>query len=351
MSSPTLEDVAREAGVSTATVSRCLNSPERVLENTRQKVSEAVNKLGYTPHFAAQALASKRSNTFGALIPTMENSIFARAIQALQVRLATDGITLLVASSNYDPEREFDQIKTLAARGVDALMLVGIERPAKAYEYLRQRNIPYVVAWTLDSSFSHPFVGFDNCAASERMANAILQQGHRNVAMIAGVTRSNDRATNRVQGVRKALKDHGLPGDDLPVVEAPYTLESGGEAFEQLMQGDPAPTAIICGNDVLAVGAIQRAKELGLDVPGDVSITGFDNIDIASVVDPRLTTIHVPHRRMGTAVAELLINLRKPGQNCHSVELETELVVGGSLGPAPDKGGKDHIGTKSTCSR
>ena len=347
ISSPTLEDVAREAGVSTATVSRCLNSPERVLESTLKKVLDTVERLGYTPHFAAQALASNRSNTFGALIPTMENSIFALAVQALQARLAAEGITLLIASSNYDPEREFAQIKALAARGIDALMLVGVERLAKAYEYLRQRNVPYVVSWTSTGGSSHPFVGFDNCAASERMTTVILQHGHRKLAMIAGITGFNDRAKNRVQGVRKTLNKHGLSGDDLPIIEAPYTLQGGGETFESLIRGNPPPTAIICGNDVLAVGAIKRARKLGMNVPGDVSITGFDNIDIASVVEPRLTTMHVPHRRMGTAVADLLLNLRKPDQDCRSVELQTEFVPGDSLGPPPDAFRKSRDGCVS----
>ena len=126
---PTLEDVARRAGVSTATVSRCLNEPDRVRPATRARVDAAVNELGYTPHFGGRMLASNRTNTIGAVIPTMENAIFAAGVQALQDELARRGITLLVATSHYDMQREAEQIRVLLGRGVDGLVLIGEDRP------------------------------------------------------------------------------------------------------------------------------------------------------------------------------------------------------------------------------
>ena len=333
MSRPTLEDVARLAKVSTATVSRCLNDPARVVEATRNRVERAVEELGYTPNFGGRALASNQTNTIGAVIPTMDNAIFARGLQAFQETLAEAGVTLLVASSLYDPQSESEQLRTLVSRGADGLLLIGVARPEKTYDFLRNRNIPYVIAWNHHSDGSCCFAGFDNEDAASQMTEQVIKHGHRNIAMIAGITQFNDRALDRVTGVRKAMNRNGLSGKGMPVVEAPYTLEDGGKAFEELMQNSPKPTAVICGNDVLAVGAIVRAKQLGFQVPQDVSITGFDDIDLAEVAEPPLTTVHVPHRRMGQAAAELLLDLRAGKTDCQSIEIQTHIIMRDSLGP------------------
>ena len=335
MSRPTLLDVARRAGVSTATVSRCLNELDRVIEETRQRVERAVDELGYTPHFGGRALASNKTNTIGAVIPTMDNAIFAKGLQAFQETLSEAGVTLLVASSFYDPMCEAEQLRTLISRGADGLLLIGVARPEKTYSFLQSRNIPYVIAWNHHSDGSCCFSGFDNEGAASLMAEKVLEHGHRNIAMISGITKYNDRATDRVAGVRKTLERHGLSGKAMPVIEAAYTLEDGARAFGELMQRSPRPTAVICGNDVLAVGAIVKSKELGLNVPQDVSITGFDDIELAEVVEPRVTTIHVPHKRMGHAAAQLLLDLREGKSDCQSVEFETHIIMRESLGRLP----------------
>ncbi|MCY0094224.1 LacI family DNA-binding transcriptional regulator [Hoeflea ulvae] len=331
---PTLDDVARAAGVSTATVSRCLNAPDRVIAPTRERVMQAVNALGYTPDFGGRALASGRTNTIGAVIPTMDNAIFARGMQAFQETLSSVGVTLLVASSGYDFDREAEQIRALAGRGADGLLLIGSARPATTYDFLRRRGIPYVLAWSLGDSADH-FVGFDNRRAAEALATRVIALGHRDIAMIAGVTAMNDRAADRVEGVRAALRQAGRDPASLPIIEAPYSFEDGSNAFAALMQRVPRPTAVICGNDILAVGAIGRAKALGLRVPDDVSVTGFDNIDIAAFVEPALTTVHVPHRRMGVAAAQQLLQMIAGDTADARVEFGTEIVERGSLAAAP----------------
>ncbi|MFQ3188097.1 MAG: LacI family transcriptional regulator, partial [Gammaproteobacteria bacterium] len=135
------------AGVSTATVSRCFNSPDSVVKTTRERVLRIVEEIGYTPHFGGRALASNRSNTVGAIIPTMDNAIFARGIQAFQETLADNNVTLLIASSGYDPERELEQIRSLISQGADGLLLIGHARPENTYDFLQLRQIPYVVTW------------------------------------------------------------------------------------------------------------------------------------------------------------------------------------------------------------
>lgn len=332
-SKPTLDDVAKTAGVSSATVSRCFNEPDRVFAATRERVMRVVDELGYTPHFGGRALASNRSNTMGAVIPTMENAIFARGIQAFQETLAEAGVTLLVASSGYDPEREFEQIRTLVSQGADGLLLIGSSRLEKTYNFLRTRHIPYVITWNVCAEADCFNVGFDNRKAAYALTRKVIDFGHRQIAMISAESEFNDRARDRIEGVRAALRDAGLSAEQMPIVTVPYSLADGGRAFEELMRASPRPTAVICGNDVLAAGAITKAKELGVRIPGEVSITGFDDIELAEVVEPKLTTVHVPHRRMGEAAAKILLDIRDGKTECHSVELETSIILRDSLAP------------------
>lgn len=337
---PTLEDVARAAKVSTATVSRCLNTPERVVEKTRDRVMAAVEALGYTPNFGAQALAAKRTNTIGAVIPTMENAIFARGLQAFQETIAQSKATLLVASSSYRRDIEEEQIRALVARGADALLLIGEDRKSGIYDFLERRKIPYVLAWIFKDHDRHSFVGFDNRAAARAMAERVLALGHRRIAMIAGVTLHNDRARDRVLGVRDAAVAGGVSMSDMDVVEAPYNFDDAADAFSLIMRREPRPTAVICGNDILAIGALKQAKAMGLRVPEDVSITGFDDIEISSVTEPAITTVHVPHRRMGQVAAEILIRQLQSKAETQELkpesrELEPHIVDRGSLGPPP----------------
>ncbi|NQY60533.1 LacI family DNA-binding transcriptional regulator [Cognatishimia sp.] len=335
--SPTLADVSKQAGVSTATVSRCLNSPSQVSASTRDRVMAAVKELGYAPNFGAQALAAKRTNTFGAIVPTMENAIFARGLQALQEELAQHGITLLVASSSYDPDVEEKQIRNLVARGADALFLIGHTRTAESYEFLEKRQIPHVVAWVYDEAEPRVSVGFDNRKAMKSLALEVLKQGHRKLALITAKRDRNDRARQRYEGAMDAVAEFGLNALDLDLIETTYSIANGGDAFERLMRAETPPTAVMCGNDVLAAGALSRAHRMGVDVPGDVSITGFDDIEIAEIVTPRLTTVHVPHRNMGKHAATTLIAMRNDPSLGESVELEATLRLRGSLGPAPQK--------------
>ena len=328
---PTVHDVAREAGVSTATVSRALNDPDRVSAATRALVMRVVDELGYTPHFGGRALVSNRSNTIGAVVPTMDNAIFARGFQAFQETLSAAGVTLLVATSGYDTAAELEQIRALVGRGTDGLMLVGFDRPAGSYDFLERRRIPYVLTWNYRPGCRSRVVGFDNRDAAQAMARRVVELGHRHIAMIAGITAGNDRASDRVRGVRAALEEAGLPAAALPVVEEVYSLGGGQRALAALLERRPRPTAVICGNDVLAVGAIAEARRLGLDVPGELSITGFDDIELAEVVTPRLTTVHVPHRRMGEAAARMLLAIRDGAAEPAAVALETHIVERESL--------------------
>lgn len=328
---PTLDDVARQAGVSTATVSRCLNSPERVVEKTRERVMSAVEQLGYTPNFGARVMAAKRTFTIGAIIPTMENAIFARGLQAFQEELHRRGYTLLVSSSAYQPKIEEEQIRALVSRGADGLLLIGHDRDPEVYSYLQAREIPVLSAWVYLPDSGQPTVGFDNRESMRALAQQVIDYGHRRISLISGITKGNDRAAARMAGLRDALAANGLDPGAMPVIETPYEIENGAVAFQTLMQAATPPTVVMCGNDVLAAGALRGAREMGLSVPGNVSITGFDDIELARIVTPQITTVHVPHREMGRKAAIALIDMVEKRGTGETIELKSTLQIRESL--------------------
>jgi LacI family transcriptional regulator len=330
-----LADVARLARVSTATVSRALTQPEKVKAATAARIRQAVQALGYVAHGAARALASRRTHTIGAVIPTLDNAIFAHTVHGLQKALDDAGYTLLLACYEFDSGVESRVTQALIERGVDGLVLLGTTHHESVFEMIEMHQIPYVLTWALDAARRHPCVGFDNRAAAVRVTRHLLDLGHREFAMISGVTLGNERAAERLEGVRQALATRGLALGPGRVVEKPYTLTAGREGLREVLGGSPRPTAVVCGNDVLAIGALAECHALGLAVPGDVSVTGFDDLEMAAVVTPALTTVHFPTTDLGTFAGRHLL-ARLAGKPVESrTELPVELAVRASTAPPP----------------
>ena len=328
---PSLEDVAVLAGVSTASISRCINNPKKVAEPTRVRIQEAIETLGYMPHFGGRALARNRTNTIGAIIPTMDNAMFASGLQAFQETLSEAGVTLLVGSSNYDPAQEFEQIRSLLSQGADGLLLIGQARPKKTHDFLAQHSVPHVLAWCFPKSTGHHAVGFDNQKSGRAIAEHVISYGHRKLGVIAGLRDGNDRAQDRILGIQGAIDAH--PGVQLlGLQECKYSFDEAGSALDDLLSGPVHPTAVICGSDVLAVGAMLRARDLGLQIPEDISITGFDDINLARVTTPGLTTVRVPQHDMGRKAAHVLLGLLDAdAPQSQSYELMTTIIDRGTL--------------------
>jgi LacI family transcriptional regulator, galactose operon repressor len=284
-------------------------------------------------HGAARALASRRTHTIGAVIPTLDNAIFANTAHALQKTLDDAGYTLLLACHEFDAGIEARVTRALVERGVDGLVLLGATHPASVLRMLDTQQIPYVLTWALDASGRHPCVGFDNRAAAIGVAQHLLDLGHREFAMISGVTAGNERASERLEGVRQVLGKHGIALASERVVEKPYTLSAGREGLRELLPGTPRPTAVICGNDVLAIGALAECQAQGIAVPREVSLTGFDDLEVAAVVTPALTTVHFPTAELGSYAAQHLL-ARITGKPFEMrTELPVELVVRASTAP------------------
>lgn len=329
----TISEVAKDAGVSTATVSRILNTPGRVNAQTRERVARAIVDLGYVPNGAARALATRRTHTIAAVVPTIDNPIFAHFIGALQRRLAAAGMVILLANSEYDHANEVAQLRALIQRGTDGIILVGAAHDPEAYALLTAKKVPFVNTWTSDRGPGWPCIGFDNQAAACRVASYLLDLGHRRIAMIAGLTRYNDRAAARVRGVREALAAKQLALSPDQLLECRYAMAEGRSALRTLLGVRDRPTAVICGNDILAFGVMAEARAAGLRIPQDLSITGFDDLELAAQFHPGLTTVRAPAAEMGALAAEYLLAQLDSMSVPECRELEAQLIVRGSTAP------------------
>lgn len=328
-----LADVARLAGVSTATVSRALSQPHLVGAATLNRVEAAAQRLHYVPHGTARALRSRRTHTVGAVIPALGNALYAKTTHALQKALEADGYTLLLACHEFDLKTELKVMRSLIERGVDALVLVGTEHDLELFDLLGSLGIPYVLTWALDRTGRHPCVGFDNRLAARRVADYLVDIGHRDIAMVAGVTAGNDRARERLAGAREALAARGIALPTQRVLERPYMIAAGREATRTLLKLVPRPTAVICGNDVLAMGAVMECHAQSVAVPAAVSVTGFDDMEAASILTPALTTVRVPMHEIGYAAARQILIRLKGGTGVPVTELAVDLIVRGTTAP------------------
>lgn len=326
-----IEDVARAAGVSTATVSRALSKPERVSSKTHELVRAAVEQLGYVPDAAGRALASGRTQTVGCVIPTLDLAIFARSTHAMQLVLADAGYQLLVASHNYDHLAESELIKTMQHRGVDALVLVGAQHHVQAWSSLKNWNKPVLLTWVCDERL--PSVGFDNQAIAAMATRHLLDLGHRKIGMISGHTQHNDRAEQRRLGFLGELQRGKVRTNTATVSEQALSIQGGRLGLRALKTRDPALSALVCGNDMVAIGAMLEAQEMGLRVPQDISICGIDNHELAGEIKPGLTTVSLPTQDLGRVAATQILQILGGEPVAHQSLLPFHLVQRGSTAP------------------
>nr|WP_269808943.1 LacI family DNA-binding transcriptional regulator [Enterovibrio nigricans] len=233
--SPKAEDVARVAGVSTATVSRYLANHHSVSEKRGNLIQKAIEALGYIPHGAAQALASQRTKTIGVIVPTLDNAIFAEGIQAFQRRLQEKGFTLFIASSDYSLDEELAQAERLVTRGVEGLMLVGAEHHSQLFEILKKKQIPYLYTWSYKPDLGHPCIGFNNHLASSRLTQYLLDLGHEDFALIPGIVHDNDRTRDRLEGCLTTLKQAGVHVPTDRIVECRYDFSESRQVMKKLL--------------------------------------------------------------------------------------------------------------------
>jgi LacI family transcriptional regulator len=330
-----LREVARAAGVSTATVSRAINRPDVVSRDLRERIAVAVRELGWVPDGAARALTTGRSQTIGAVFPTLSVGDFARATHAIQSELSQAGYTLLLSCSEYELDLELQQVRKFVERGVDGLILVGQAHHPELDPFLAQRRVPFVNTFVYNPATHGTCIGPDNHKALLMMTDYLADLGHVRFGVIAQSTRNNDRASARLEGIRDGLALHGLAVRPQHFAMGEWTIAEGRSLFRRVMASDPKPTAIICGNAHLAVGAALEALAMGLRVPEQVSIVGYDDIEIMSHLPVPITTVRVPSAEIGRGAAQLLIARLDRRAFDTPLESEAELVIRASSGPPP----------------
>ncbi|MDE2008203.1 MAG: substrate-binding domain-containing protein, partial [Rhodospirillales bacterium] len=271
----------------------------------RARIAAAAAALDYHPNPAARRLAARRSLIVATLLPTIESDIFARGTAAIAATLEQAGYTLFIGATGYDQEREFHLARRFLARGADGLIFMGASHLPALYELLERRRVPFVNQGVFAPEGPYPSVGFDNARAAGLAVGHLLALGHRRIGMIAGVSAGNDRAAGRIAGLRARLAEAGLVPTG--VVERLYTLAGGADGLNALWDGPARPTAIVCGNDVLALGALFAAARRGIAVPHAVSLIGFDDLAVAEAVPPGLSSIAIPTEDMGRRAAEYLL--------------------------------------------
>jgi LacI family transcriptional regulator len=326
-------DVARLAGVSTATVSRALNRPGQVDPDTRDRVLQAAAQLRYVPHGGARSLRSRRSKMIGAVVPSFDYALYARTTSSMQRRLDAHGYSMVLAEHHYDLATELRVAEQLIQHGVDAFVFVGLDHDPALFALLEDYGRPYVLTWGVDPLRRHPSIGFDSHAATLELTRHLIAIGHRRLGLISAPVEGNDRARARGAGVRAALAEAGLTLAPQSVQYAPISLGAAGDAMRRILALPERPTAVIGTNDVFAVGAMVACREAQLRIPQDVSIAGVDNTDLGATQTPGLTSVQTPIVEIGDAAAAQLI-ARLEGMAFEPfVTLPTSIVHRGSTAP------------------
>lgn len=329
-----IEDIAKLAGVSSATVSRAIHSPHKVRPETRARVHRLFEKHNYIYNATAGDLSRQKTKVIGLLIPTTRSPVFADSVFAIQEKCQDYGYSVILGNTQYDAQIERRLIRQFQERRVAGMILTGF---AYGHEQvitdLIEADLPTVVIWEKIENPIINYVGFDNFQTAYSMTEYLIRLGHRRIGLIMGPYSKVGRVRKRWEGFQAAMARHGLKIDPELVIEKEPTLQNGREAMDQILDRPERPTAVFAASDVLAIGALKAAKEKGLNVPRDLSVAGHDDIDFAAYTDPPLTTVQVAGHEIGRLAVEVLLgkienNKGRVRRHC----LETKLVIRESCG-------------------
>ena len=302
---PGIVEVAKRAGVSPATVSRYFNSPDVVKLPTRKRIEQSAQDLGYIRDRMAGSLHNRFSGTLGLVVPTIDNAIFAELIDAFATKLREYDRTMLIAAHGFDLSMEAAIIRSLLERRIDGVAMIGLDHHTPPLEMLATRGVPVLAAWNFRSDSDIPCVGANNFEAGRSAARELVAFNHKDIAFFFPPTHANDRAADRLQG---ALFELGVAQQDLApdrFFETPYDIGAAKSAVAALLSSN-RPSAIVCGNDIIAQGAIYACQLHGVAIPDEISIIGIGDFRGSAHMVPALTTLRLPARRIGEVAAEKL---------------------------------------------
>jgi DNA-binding LacI/PurR family transcriptional regulator len=333
---PTLEDVARLAGVSTATVSKVLSNTPYFTEETRSRVMRAVDQLGYVPNLAARALSSGKTHIVAVVFPYVYEAIFTdpnvmHTLEGIEAECTQRGYNILLSTPKLTADGPDVHYQQLIMSGyLDGVLAIDSYPLASPLKPVRDKGLPAVV---IGYGLGDYYVRHDDRAGGFQIMQHLLELGHRRIGIIDVPVDINYGASHRLDGTRTAAETAGLDYDSFPSVHGDWSIESGMAGAAPLLEQHPDLTALLCLNDRMAMGAIQQAREMGRHVPDDLTVTGYDDIPTAAVFSPPLTTISQRAPEQGRLGAQMLFEVLN-GKNPDPVELPPELLVRQSSGPA-----------------
>lgn len=333
----TMKDVALSAGVSTATVSRALMTPEKVSLLTRKRVDDAITETGYSPTTLTRTLRRNESKTIVTIVPDICDPYFSEILRGIEDAAVENGYVILVGDSSQQQKREQSFVNLVYTKQVDGMVLLGSDLPFNASRQEQKNLPPLVMACEYAPELELPTVHIDNLTAAFEAVNYLTKLGHKRVAELSG-PESSSLCQFRHQGYQQALRRAGIAMNNAYIHYGNFTFEAGATAITQLLSLSSPPTAVFCHNDIMAIGATQKAKQMGFRVPQDISIMGFDDIEFSQYCDPPLTTISQPRYEIGRQSMLMLLELLK-GNDVRSGSrlLESSLVVRESTAPPKNR--------------
>jgi LacI family transcriptional regulator len=331
-----IKDVAREAGVSTATVSHVINNTRFVTEATRERVLRAIERCNYYPNAHARSLASGRSKMLGLIVSDISNPFFPELVKSIESAAFERGYDIILSDTNYDAARTSNYVRRMIERQVAGVALMTSELDMALIDELARRQVSVVfldLGWA-GERMSNLVV--DYALGIEEAIRHLVGLGHRDIAYIGGPTTLRS-AAKRLDAFRDSVSRH-LPGLAQPkIYEADFQLDGGRRAANEILTADELPTAVVVANDMMAMGAMREFRAAGLIIPQDISIVGFDDIAFASLADPPLTTICLPRTELGRrAVEALMMTIEGANEPGVEIRIPTYLIARGSTAPARD---------------
>ena len=308
MNNITIYDVAREANVSMATVSRVVNGNPNVKPATRKKVMEVIDRLGYRPNAVARGLASKKTTTVGLIIPDISNIFYAELARGIEDIATMYKYNIILSNSDENEEKELHLFNTMLGKQVDGLIFMGADITERHLEEFKKSPVPVVLAGSLEESGQIPSVNIDYEAAAYDGTVKLIESGHRRIGLVIGDFKESINV-KKLAGFKRALEENGITFEDGWVVEADYSYESGLQAIDKLGEIENKPTAVLVGADEAAVGAVHAVQDKGYRVPEDIEVISFDNTKLTLMVRPQLTTIVQPLYDIGAVAMRLLTKL------------------------------------------
>ncbi|MBZ9521724.1 MULTISPECIES: catabolite control protein A [Bacillus] len=314
MNNVTIYDVAREANVSMATVSRVVNGNPNVKPTTRKKVLEAIDRLGYRPNAVARGLASKKTTTVGVIIPDISSIFYSELARGIEDIATMYKYNIILSNSDQNTDKELHLLNTMLGKQVDGIVFMGGNITDVHVEEFKRSPVPIVLAASVEEQAQTPSVNINYEQAIYDSVQLLVEKGHKRIAFVSGPMSEPINSVRKLAGYKRALEEAGIAFDDALVAEGDYSYDSGIEALAHLLEQSDKPTAVIAATDEMALGVIHGAQDRGVSIPDDLEVIGFDNTRLSLMVRPQLTTVVQPTYDIGAVAMRLLTKLMNKEQ-------------------------------------